>query len=113
MVRLQQAISSSFPLSRSFFQILMPGKRNSCLWASVNESSIPMNDPINLALRREIKRAVAEALQQSEARRPCLPIKKATGIAMARARVPDAERPLVANEVCREGLRLRLVLEFG
>jgi hypothetical protein len=36
-----------------------------------------MTDPINLALRREIKRAVAETLQQSEARHPCLPIKKA------------------------------------
>jgi hypothetical protein len=72
-----------------------------------------MTDPINLALRREIKRAVAEVLQQSEARHPCLPINKATGIAMARAHVPELDRSLVANEVCREGLRLRLVLEFG
>lgn len=72
-----------------------------------------MTDPINLALRREIKRAVAETLQQTYAQHPVLPINKATGIVMARAHVSERDRHFVANEVCREGLRLRMVLQFG
>jgi hypothetical protein len=72
-----------------------------------------MTEPINITLRREVKRAVAETLQQGTALHPCLSINKAAGIAMARAHIPAEDRPKVVHEVCREGLRLRVVLEFS
>jgi hypothetical protein len=72
-----------------------------------------MDDPVDLALRREVRRAIAETLQQENALHPCLPINKAVGLAMSRAHIDPEGRSTVVQAVCREGLRQRLVLEFG
>jgi len=71
-----------------------------------------MTDPISVALGREIKRAVAETLQESRSNHPSLPINKAAGLAMVRAHAGPEQRSAVVQEVCLEGLRRGLVLKF-
>lgn len=66
----------------------------------------------DLALRREIRRAIAETLQSDDSRHLSLPIKKAAAIAMARAHVSSDNWSDVVHKICQEGLRQRLVLQF-
>lgn len=72
-----------------------------------------MSDPIDLALRREVRQAIAETLQDCDTPHPYLQIDTAAHLAIVRAKASLDDLPAVKHQVCLEGLRQRLILRFG